>query len=356
MRVKTFQNGDSLHAYEGALVLEFAGRRATVSTSPLCGGVRSDLRCIFVKDEKRGAGTPIEPPTEDPEKNLELAASSLGLPAGRATGFSTLADAASPSISSSAFKILEVTAAACCSNLARTAYRAGETARYPDASGPPARALLEGGATILLHINLNLTPGALVRCMVTATEAKTAALQELMIPAPGGGFATGFGTDRIAVACDSESAHCLTDAGKHVMLGELIGKNVKAAVRAAVLACREGQYGAPGPALERLARFGIGIKEARPFMPDGQNAAEFEQMADSALTEPMDIWAAMMVSHILDQLEWGMLSEEEACSAAARILSSLSGESCLPGSRAEIIALLARAYATRLQGSGKERG
>ena len=60
-----------------------------------------------------------------------------------------------------------------------------------------------------------MTPGCMARALVTATEAKTAAIQELM----GGslystGLATGSGTDNMMIIADAESENQLTYAGE----------------------------------------------------------------------------------------------------------------------------------------------
>ena len=68
--------------------------------------------------------------------------------------------------------------------------------------------------------------------IMTATEAKSAALQELAVNSRySDGLSTGTGTDQIAVAAMQTDETPLTSAGKHAKLGELIGRAVKAAVK-----------------------------------------------------------------------------------------------------------------------------
>lgn len=92
-----------------------------------------------------------------------------------------------------------------------------------------------GTINIILLPNMQLSPRAMTRAMITATEAKTAALLDLDIrstAAPLDYKATGTGTDNVLVA--SGTGQILDNAGGHSTLGELIAKAVYAGVREAV--------------------------------------------------------------------------------------------------------------------------
>ena len=66
----------------------------------------------------------------------------------------------------------------------------------------------------------------MIEAVITATEAKTAALQNLGIKSPASGTpATGTGTDAIAVACGHGSIK-VQYCGKHVIFGEILAKLV----------------------------------------------------------------------------------------------------------------------------------
>lgn len=70
---------------------------------------------------------------------------------------------------------------------------------------------------------------------MTATEAKTVALNNLKIPSQySNGFATGTGTDGVAIFSNLESDNHLTNAGKHSKLGELIAQSVIESVMKAI--------------------------------------------------------------------------------------------------------------------------
>ena len=107
-----------------------------------------------------------------------------------------------------------------------------ETADGFEKLPPAARGPGPGTINSMVLINKPLIAGAMARTIMTATEAKSAALQELVVNSRySDGLATGTGTDQIAVAAMQTDEPPLTSAGKHAKLGELIGLAVKAAVK-----------------------------------------------------------------------------------------------------------------------------
>lgn len=93
-----------------------------------------------------------------------------------------------------------------------------------------------GTINILLLANMKLSARAMTRAMITATEAKTAALQDLDIRSsetPMLHPATGTGTDNIIVV-QGEGAE-IQNSGGHTKMGELIARVVYDGVKEAVL-------------------------------------------------------------------------------------------------------------------------
>jgi len=87
-----------------------------------------------------------------------------------------------------------------------------------------------GTINLILIFSAQLTDAAMVEAMMLATEAKAAALQNAGVLSPVSGLiATGTGTDAIAVVCGSGSP-AIKFCGKHVLLGEWIGRLVITAV------------------------------------------------------------------------------------------------------------------------------
>lgn len=95
----------------------------------------------------------------------------------------------------------------------------------------PATSLYPGTINTIVVIEGNLTDAAMVNAVITATEAKTAALQELnaMI---NGQIATGTTTDAVLIAATGRGATTYRYAGTATTLGYLIGRTVYEAILA----------------------------------------------------------------------------------------------------------------------------
>jgi len=92
-----------------------------------------------------------------------------------------------------------------------------------------------GTINIILLTNMKLSQRAMTRAIISATEAKTAALQDFDIRSsctPLIHQATGTGTDNIIVVEGKGSK--INNAGGHTKMGELIAKAVYEAVQEAV--------------------------------------------------------------------------------------------------------------------------
>ncbi len=92
-----------------------------------------------------------------------------------------------------------------------------------------------GTINIIVLPNMRLTPRAMTRVMITATEAKTAALMDMDIRSsftPMVNQATGTGTDNIIVV--EGDGQKIDNAGGHTKMGELIARVVYEGVQEAV--------------------------------------------------------------------------------------------------------------------------
>lgn len=89
-----------------------------------------------------------------------------------------------------------------------------------------------GTINIILLTNVTLTDGALARTIITATEAKTAALQDMDARSSVSpeNQATGTGTDNMIVVSGTDPNKKVRHTGGHTKLGELIGATTKIAV------------------------------------------------------------------------------------------------------------------------------
>ncbi|MCW4010840.1 MAG: adenosylcobinamide amidohydrolase [Candidatus Bathyarchaeota archaeon] len=88
-----------------------------------------------------------------------------------------------------------------------------------------------GTINIILLTNATLSDAAMARAIITATEAKTAALQDLNVRSTSSPQyqATGTGTDNVIIVSGTEGKPLLLTSG-HTKIGELMGSSTKAAV------------------------------------------------------------------------------------------------------------------------------
>jgi len=89
----------------------------------------------------------------------------------------------------------------------------------------------KGTVIIFILTNARLSDGAMSRAIVTVTEAKTAAFEDLNVPSSytKGARATGTGTDSVIVV-SGKAGPKVNYTGGHGRIGELIGKAVYSAV------------------------------------------------------------------------------------------------------------------------------
>ena len=111
------------------------------------------------------------------------------------------------------------------------ALRAGvDEADWMEQDGIFAKTL--GTINIIILTNVTLTDGAMARSIITATEAKTAALQDMDARSSVSpeNQATGTGTDNMIVVSGTDPNKKVRHTGGHTKMGELIGATTKIAV------------------------------------------------------------------------------------------------------------------------------
>lgn len=302
-----------------------------------------------------------------------VALEDLGLAPDRCSGLCTAASMDNVSIRSMTYRGLTVTAIAT-AGIEHNGGRAGDPATYyeenggfhglPEDNPGDDPEPMPGTINIILHINADLDSGTLARTIITATEAKTAVLQELMVRSHNSsGLATGSGTDGIISICNPGSPLKLTNAGKNSKLGELIGKTVKAAVGDALFRqsglCPDKQR----DALRIMERYGIDedrlwnayqhscfIKaESAEFDTDkfgntvnsargstiinsnttsntakGLKKADFIDRLDHLKGTSKLLQTTFLYTHVLDLLAWELINPEEAEHMTSELLDGIS--------------------------------
>lgn len=133
----------------------------------------------------------------------------------------------------SPFVVTALVTAGAKGNAVRTGVDEGIYVEADPSSGTPAtsKEAKPGTINIMLLTNARVTDGGMVRAVITATEAKTAALEDLHVPSTytKNVQATGTGTDGIIIVSGS-SGPLVTYPGGHSRIGGLIGKAVYEAV------------------------------------------------------------------------------------------------------------------------------
>lgn len=330
MKIYTLPTGEPVHRYSKCIVVPFSGARRVLSTCPLNGGYREDLTAVFNNDGNPGAGMACTLKAPTYEEHMALIADEIGLDREHAAGMSTAASMENVAICTEQFKSLAVTAVVT-GGIEVNGGRVGDPASWYEENGK-AHHLKPGTINIMVFVNQDLTKGALTRVLVTCTEAKTAAIQELLAPSRYSmGLATGSGTDTTIVVCNAQSEIRLTNAGKHSKLGELIGKAVKQAVKEALRRqsglCPESQH----HVIRRVDRFGITeqtlwerVKETKPDLEISR--ADFSERLHQFSVRGDMVTYVSLYAHLLDQLMWEMLEPEEALDAGRKMLAMMRRE------------------------------
>lgn len=194
-------NGDRLVCTEQAAILTFSGPRAVLSTAANGGGLRRDLEAVFNYCDCGPAGVcqPMEGNTL--QEHQKAVALRLGLNPEHTAGLDTAANLDNMVLVTRRWQELWVTAAVS-AGADVNALCAGDPATLTEAAGKPCP-VPAGTINIFLITGQALSPGAMVELVLTATEAKTALLRDLMQGSSvSSRLATGTGTDGVVIVCD----------------------------------------------------------------------------------------------------------------------------------------------------------
>jgi len=354
MLVRDFFGLVDLHRDEKFVSLRFRSPFKVISTSAAHGGLREGLDLVFNHQvcEARFHEMPgLLAAHRDAARYSEAMMRRHGLAGSRAAGLGTAADMNTLCLAEASHRDLSVVALAT-GGVETNAARAGDPASYYEYDGifekrgdlgPDAH----GTINVIVLINTPVVDGSLVRAVMTATEGKTAALQELSVPSrQSDGLATGTGTDQIAVAAPVSGVAPLTSAGHHSVLGEMIGRTVHDAVKQALgyqnrlTAVAQGSV---GRLLERFGMDAVGFSTAVTAALSGDAAALAAENGPAIDHEPLTVAGVAALLHVRDQVTWGMVPplcwREAAVDHGALIASAAAG---LPARMAVFRETLAR--------------
>ena len=256
-------------------------------------------------------------------EHMQLISKRLALDPAKVSGMGTAASMENAVVETMSFKELTVTAIVT-GGIETNGGRAGDPADYYKPQPKPKY----GTINIMLLLDCDMPEGTMARALVTCTEAKTAAIQELLEGSKySNGIATGSGTDQTIIIANSESELYMEGAGKHSKLGELIGKTVKNAVKKA-LAKQSGLTPAKQhDVFRRLKRFDIkagdmwqsySAKDVAVVKP------EYLLAAEKLAKEDIMLVYTSLYAHLLDQHLWELISAEEMQMAGQQLLKVLA--------------------------------
>ena len=326
MLLTTLPTGDPVHRYNKCLVVPFSGKRTVLSTCPLNGGYREDLTCAVNNDGNPGAGMACALRAPTYEAHMALIVEEAGMDSAHTAAMSTAASMENVAIVTESFEDYSVSAVVT-GGIEVNGGRAGDPSTWIERPAEP-ETVKQGTINIMVFFNMNLTPGALTRALVTCTEAKTAAIQELVAPSRYSmGLATGSGTDGTILVANRESPVCLTNAGKHSKLGELIGRAVKKAVKQALNKQSGLNPARQHQVTQRVDRFGITEQSLWDrWTEKTMNRADFSEKFFWVSHDGDVVTAVSLYAHLLDQLMWELLSPAEVWTMGQKLLAILRKE------------------------------
>jgi len=343
MLITSYYDGVELYREQRTLYAKFIKPHRVLSTCRAAGGMQHNLQYLYNHQscESRDHMRAVPPSAyKDPLAYREWVCEPLGLPAEQCATLGTAANMHNAAFVCEQFRDLQVIAV-CTGGVETNAGRAGDYAAYYEHDGefeklPPTEAI-PGPGTIntMIFISKPLTEGAQTRVIMTATEAKTAALQELAVNSRySNQLATGTGTDQIGIATLVDDSQVpLTTAGKHSKLGELIGKAVYKATKQTLAQQNKLTPAGQRSAKIHLERFGVNRAQMQDKVASHLNEEDgvlFRKNFMAVQTDPLVVAAMAALVHLRDKMTWGVLphscSSEIMATYAAQLVCAISGD------------------------------
>ena len=330
--------GDKLYRDEKYIAAVFGGKRKVLSTSPQNGGLRTDLKAVYNYDGGQEGEKEIRLEGGTYESHMRYVSDSIiGLSADSSSGIMTAASMKNASYVRTQYRDIAVSVIAT-GGIEVNGGRAGDRASlyekdgaWVDLDGECRHTL--GTINLMIFLNADLTDGAIAKALITCTEAKTAAIQELCIASRySHGLATGSGTDGTIIVADMESDFKITETGAHSKIGEMIGCAVKEAVMESLFLQTGAGARMQHNVFRRLERFCITADAAasravETGVIEPSEQADFKRQAEEwAGCGDAVSWAALE-AHLLDEREWGMLKEREVLDAERKLLCAFGMDS-----------------------------
>ncbi len=165
-----------------------------------------------------------------------------------------------------------------------------------------------GTINIILLTNMKLSARAMTRAIISATESKTALLQDMDIRSsysPGSSQATGTGTDNVMVV--SGEGIAIDSSGGHTKMGELIGRAVYEGVERAIH--HQNGFVRKRSIFQRLKERKINLYEICSRYLSGNGARQLTTEVEKLLLQPRYSNYLVSLMAVSDQYERGLIDD-----------------------------------------------
>lgn len=307
---------DEVFYLKDTILINFKHSRNGLSSSELNAGVHDNYKSVFNQHLTQEKIDFLE--DHDVCEYLIKECDSLNIDPKYSTGLITLAQMNNVSIVTKSFKNVEVTAIST-AGVRTNSSRAGDVSSYWQENGK----YHFGTINIILLVNVCLNEKALMESFMTATEAKTVALNNLRIPSQySNGYATGTGTDGVCIFSNKDSNDILTNAGKHSKLGELIGnaviESVTKAIGKQVWITKKSQSNV----LVRLNRYSLDINEFYDNLDCEKG--DFVRHIQKEMKKQDNVAITSSVLNLIDEVNDNLIDKNDAL----KLANSLIKENC----------------------------
>ena len=304
---------DEIYYLDDTILINFKHNRNGVSSSELNGGTCDIYKSVFNQHLSQERIDYLE--SHDVCEYMINECRALEIDSNYSTALITLAEMKNVSIVTKSFKNVEVTAIST-AGVRTNASKAGDPASYWQENGQ----YHFGTINIILLINVNLDKSTLLDAFMTATEAKTIALNNLKIPSQySNGYATGTGTDGLCIFSNLDSDDKLTNAGKHSKLGELIGKAVIESVTKAIGKQVWITNNSQSNALVRLNRYTLDINEFYDNLDCDKDQFIRQLKIDAKKQDNVAITTSVL--NLIDEVENNLIKKEDALNLAQKMVN-----------------------------------
>lgn len=301
---------------DGSLIINLKEENNVLISSWLNGGIGHNLKNIVNLTVESDDYAELSDANYDVfQKNKFI---DLGLDYENTSGLLTSACMDNFSVSVKKYEKLKVTAIVT-AGADKNAVKAGDRASFYEYNNNYFNTF--GTINIIVIIDANLEDGSLVTASITATEAKTAVLQDLKIESQySTGIATGTGTDGICIVSNKNSTNHIENAGKHSKLGELIGKSVIEATKEALYLQTFMSSEFQSTVLSRLSRFNIGFDDfcADTSMDKLEYASKFYHFNNNG----ENIAFVSCIINLIDEVNMGLLDFDEIVNPVKILIKS----------------------------------